>query len=190
MERLYGNLIMSVENLVTPLADLEALPYLDTEGMLPQQFEGKIGVYAIFAEDQTLQYVGYSRDIYLSLKQHLIRQPRLCYWLKVQTIDRPNRTLLEEIRNAWIQENGNPVPGNRAEQHQWEHAIDVKAAMTDEERVQHQDPQLDERSQLKILKNAARRLEAEIIEILNQRGLKESLRFNPKLKETGFLDLK
>lgn len=181
---------MSVEHLVTPLADLEAIPYLDAEGRLPQQFAGKIGVYAIYAADQTLQYVGYSRDIFLSLKQHLIRQPRLCYWLKVQTIDRPSRTLLEEIRNAWIQENGSPVPGNQTEQKQWEQAIDVKAAMTDEERARHQDPELDERSQLKILKNVARRLEAEILEILNHRGLQESLRFNPKLKETGFLDLK
>lgn len=183
-------LIMTVEHSVTPLADLEATPYLDTQGMLPQQFEGKIGVYAIFAEDRSLQYVGYSRDIYLSLKQHLIRRPRLCYGLKVQTIDRPNRTLLEGIRSAWIQENGTPVPGNQTEQQQWEQAIDVKAAMTAEELAQYQDPQLDERSQQKVLKNAARRLEAEILEVLSQRGLQESLRFNPKLKDTGFLDLK
>ena len=181
---------MPAENLVTPLANLEAIPYLNTEGMLPQQFEGDIGVYAIFAEDQSLQYVGYSRDIFLSLKQHLVRQPRLCHWLKVQTIDRPNRQLLEDIRTAWIQEDGGPVPGNHTEQHQWEHAIDVKAAMTAEESEQYQDPELDERSQQKVLKNAARRIEAEILAILNQRGLQESLRFNPKLKDTGFLDLK
>lgn len=181
---------MSVENLVTPLADLEAIPYLDADGMLPQQFSGKIGVYAIFGEDKTLQYVGYSRDTFLSLKQHLIRQPRLCYWLKVQSIDRPNRTLLEEIRSTWIQGNGAPVPGNQADQSKWEQAIDVKAAMTDEEQAQHQDPALDEHSQLKVLKNAARRLEAEIMEILNQRGVQEPLRFNPKLKEMGLLDLK
>lgn len=181
---------MSVENLVTPLANLEAIPYLNTEGILPQQFEGNIGVYAIFAADQTLQYVGYSRDIYLSLKQHLVRQPRLCHWLKVQTIDRPNRSLLEGIRSAWIEENSSPVPGNLDEQQQWEQAIDVKAAMTPEELAQYQDPQLDERSQQKALKNAARRLESEILEVLSQRGLQEPLRFNPKLKDTGFLDLK
>ncbi|WP_299415075.1 GIY-YIG nuclease family protein [Acaryochloris sp. IP29b_bin.148] len=181
---------MTVEHSVPLLANLEAIPYLDPQGMLPQQFEGKIGVYAIFADDQALQYVGYSRDIYLSLKQHLVRQPQLCYWLKVQTIERPNRTQLENIRSAWIQENGAPVPGNQTEQPKWEQAIDVKAAMTAEELAQHQDPQLDERSQLKALKNAARRLEAEILEVLSQRGLQESLRFNPKLKETGFLDLK
>jgi len=181
---------MSVENLITPLTDLETIPYLDVEGMLPQQFEGKIGVYAIFAEDQTMQYVGYSRDIYLSLKQHLVRQPLLCHWIKVQTIDRPNRTLLEGIRHAWLQENGGSVPGNQTEQSRWEQAIDVKAAMTTKERAEYQDPQLDERSQLKALKNAARRLEAEILDVLSQRGVQEPLRFNPKLKETGFLDLK
>jgi hypothetical protein len=181
---------MSTESLVTSLATLEPIPYINAEGMLPQQFEGCIGAYAILAEDQTLQYVGYSRDIYLSLKQHLVRQPRLCYWLKVQTINHPNRTLLEDIRNTWVQENGNPVPGNQTEKQLWEQAIDVKAAMTVEELAHYQDPQLDEISQQKVLKNAARRLEAEILSTLSQRGLQEPLRFNPKLKDTGFLDLK
>lgn len=181
---------MPAENAVTPLARLEAIPYISAEGLIPQSLEGKIGVYAIFAEDQSLQYVGYSRDIYLSLKQHLIRQPDQCYWLKVQTIDRPNRSLLEEIRRTWIEENGALPRGNATTQTIWEQAIDVKAAMSAEELKQYQDPELDERSQQKVLKNAARRIEAEILALLQQRGLQEDLRFNPKLKDTGYLDLK
>jgi hypothetical protein len=175
---------------VLPLADLDYCPYLDREGFLPARLEGKIGVYAIFSEDQTLQYVGYSRNILLSLKQHLVRQPRHCYWLKVQTIERPNRTILEDIRTAWITENGAEPLGNGPNLAQWEQAIDVKAAMNPEETAQYYDPQLEERIQLKALKQAARRLEAEILGILADRGLQEPLRFNPKLKETGLLDLK
>ncbi|NJK40506.1 MAG: GIY-YIG nuclease family protein [Acaryochloridaceae cyanobacterium SU_2_1] len=181
---------MSAENVIPPLASLEAIPYISPEGLIPQDLEGKIGVYAIFAADKSLQYVGYSRDIYLSLKQHLIRQPQHCYWLKVQTIDRPNRTVLEDIRTSWIAENGTVPTGNSADQSAWEQAIDVKAAMTSEELRQYQDPELDERSQQKILKNAARRIEAEILSLLKERGLEEDLRFNPKLKDTGYLDLK
>jgi len=181
---------MPSEIQVTALSSIEYCPYLDQEGLLPTEPSGKIGAYAIFSEDQTLQYVGYSRDIFLSLKQHLIRQPRHCYWFKTQFVEKPNRTLLESIRNDWIAENGSAPLGNGPEQAKWEQAIDVKAAMTPEELNQYNDPQLDERSQVKVLKQSARRIEAEILEILSERGVQEPLRFNPKLKETGLLDLK
>lgn len=175
---------------IPPLANLTAIPYIDETGYLPAQLEGKVGVYAIFAADQTLQYIGYSRDIVLSLRQHLVRQPQQCYWLKVQTIERPNRTLLEQIRAAWIDENGSVPPGNSVDQAAWEQPIDVKAAMTPAEQAQYGDPQLDAVAQQKALKGAARRIEAEILALLEARSLQEPLRFNPKLKDQGLLDLK
>ncbi len=171
------------------LANLEYLPYLN-EGYLPKEFEGKVGAYAIFDQEQTLQFVGYSRDIYLSLKQHLVRRPQYCYWLKVQTIDRPNRTALEKIQAAWIAENGSIPLGNANERTQWEQAIDVKAAMTLEERSEYTNPENDPQTQHKILKNAARRIEAEILAALQSRQVQEAIRFNPKLKDSGLLDLK
>jgi len=171
------------------LANLDYLPYLH-EGYLPKQFEGKVGAYAIFDQERTLQFIGYSRDIYLSLKQHLVRQPQCCYWLKVQTIDRPSRTALEKIQETWIAENGAIPPGNAAEKTQWEQAIDVKAAMTPEEKSQYTNPENDEQTQRKVLRNAARRLEAEILAKLESRHVQEAIRFNPKLKDSGLLDLK
>jgi hypothetical protein len=36
----------------------------------------------------------------------------------------------------------------------------------------------------------ARRVEAEILVMLESRGIKTEIRFNPKLKEQGLLDLK
>ncbi|HEY9892185.1 MAG TPA: GIY-YIG nuclease family protein, partial [Candidatus Sericytochromatia bacterium] len=59
---------------IPSLKDLDYIPYLDDTGNLPEEFQGKIGIYAIFSQDKTLQIVNYSRDIYLSLKQHLVRQ--------------------------------------------------------------------------------------------------------------------
>jgi len=169
------------------LAQLEALPYLDN-GQIPEQFQGQVGIYAIFDANQVLQYVGYSRDVYLSLKQHLVRQPDGCHWVKVQTIVRPSRTLLEETRNAWIAENGALPPGNGEAASTWSEPIDAKATMTPADWQEY--ARLEELAQVKYLKTVARRLEAEILDKLRQRGAQMELRFNPKLKEMGLLDLK
>lgn len=181
---------MPPELTVSSLASLDYTPYLDPEGYLPSQFQGKVGAYAIFDQDKTLQFVGYSRDIYLSLRQHLVRQLQFCYWLKVQTIDRPSRTTLETIKATWIAENGSIPAGNEAETSKWDQPIDVKAAMTSEEHANYTDPSKDEQAQRKMLKQAARRIEAEILAALESRHVQEAIRFNPKLKDSGLLDLK
>jgi len=181
---------MTSETNLPPLTILEYLPYIDDRGQIPEQFQGKIGVYAIFDQKKVLQFIGYSRDVYLSLKQHLVRQPQQCFWVKAQTIERPSRTVLENIENAWIAENGNVPLGNSAHQEKWTNPIDVKVVMTPEEQTNYQNPANDELAQMKIIKNVARRVEAEILTELEARGLQIQVRFNPKLKEEGLLDLK
>ena len=175
-----------VEN--STLASLEYQAYLNHEGCIVEDIQGKIGVYAIFDGDRQLQYVGYSRDVYLSLKQHLIRQPQSCYWFKLQTIDRPSRKILEGIAAAWIAENGQTPVGNAAAESVWTEPIDANPTMTAEEKAQHE--QNDELGQTKIRKKVARRLEANIQQQLSDRGVQMNIRFNPKLKEKGLLDLK
>ena len=179
---------MSTQTETPALADLEYLPYLDENGCIDEAMQGKIGVYSIFDRDRQMQYVGYSRDVYLSLKQHLIRQPQNCYWYKVQTIARPSRKILDEISTAWIAENGTTPVGNAAQKSLWTEPIDANPAMTEEEKAQYQ--QSEELKQIKIRKKVARRLEAQILEQLSDRGAKIDFRFNPKLKEKGLLDLK
>lgn len=173
---------------IPSLKDLDYIPYLDDTGNLPEEFQGKIGIYAIFSQDKTLQIVNYSRDIYLSLKQHVVRQPQSCYWLKVETIERPNRTRLETIRDAWIEENGMKPVGNAADVMIWNDPIDAKLSMTDEEHLSYEKG--DEMMRIKLLKQVARRVEAKILEALKSRGVQTEIRFNPKLKESGLLDLK
>jgi hypothetical protein len=172
------------------LADLDYCSYIDAEGQLPHQFEGQIGVYAIFAEAKTVAYIGYSRDVSLSLRQHLVRQPQSCFWVKVYTVDKPDRTLLDSIKAFWIDENGSVPTGNGPAKVGWEQPIDVKSRMLPQESAQYTDPQLDEIKHQSVLKNAARRIETEILAVLTQRGVAEQLRFNPKLKDNGLLDLK
>jgi hypothetical protein len=181
---------MTTETNISSLATLEYIAYIDDNGQLPEQFQSKIGVYAIFDREKVLQFVGYSRDVYLSLKQHLVRQPQNCYWVKVQTIERPSRAVLENIENAWITENNSVPLGNAEQKEKWTQPIDAKAVMTPEEQVNYENPLIDDMAQVKIMKNVARRVEAEILEVLQARGLRLQIRFNPKLKEEGLLDLK
>ncbi|MEL6439278.1 MAG: GIY-YIG nuclease family protein [Cyanobacteria bacterium J06621_8] len=178
---------MSTQVQINPLANLEFIPYITQSGDLDQEFQGQIGVYAIFNQKQEMQYVGYSRDVYSSLRQHLIRQPENCYWVKVQTIARPSRSVLEEISSSWMQENGSTPPGNGAQKPLWTEPIDANLAMTEAEKAQYQ--QSDEGNQRKMRKAVARRVQGEIKSQLSDRGIKMSLRFNPKLKEKGLLDL-
>ena len=170
------------------LADLEYIAYIDDAGQVNDQYQGKVGVYGIFDQAKILQFIGYSRDIYLSLQQHLVRRPQSCYWFKVQTSDRPNRTVLEAIRDAWIAENGTTPIGNAEEQNLWNQPIDAKLTMTEEEQTDYREA--DEITQVKLLKRVARRVEEQVLAELQARGVQMQIRFNPKLKETGLLDLK
>ena len=179
---------MTTQSEIPTLASLDYFAYLDENGSLSEDTQKKIGVYAIFDRERQLQFVGYSRDIYLSLKQHLIRKPEACYWLKIETIDRPSRSILEEIKQAWIAENGTTPPGNGEEEAIWTQPIDAKPTMTEDEKVQYQ--QSDELGQIKIYKKVARRVEETVKEQLKARGVNMDIRFNPKIKEQGLLDLK
>ena len=141
-----------------------------------------------FNQEQKMQYVGYSRDVYLSLKQHLIRQPQSCYWVKIETITRPSRQILDDIANSWIAENGTKPEGNDRNLAVWTEPINTDPAMTEKEKAQYE--QNDELGQIKIRKKVARRVEADIQQQLSDRGVTMNIRFNPKLKEKGLLDLK
>lgn len=177
---------MTTEINIPSLDSLEYIPYIDNNGQLAE-FQG-IGVYAIFDREKVLQFVGYSRDVDFSLKQHLVRQPQKCYWLKVQTIDRPSRTILESIRDVWTAENGSTPVGNHSDEAKWSEPIDAKVAMTSNEQTSYESS--DELTQSKILKTIARRVESQVLLELELRGVKMQPRFNPKLKEKGLLDLK
>ena len=179
---------MSSTSDLPSLESLEFLSYINGEGELPQQLQNQIGIYAIFDRDRLLQFVGYSRDIYLSLKQHLVRQPELCYWVKATTIDRPNRTFLESVQSAWIAENGSIPLGNGETHASWLDPIATIHTMTAAESASFED--LDGVAQIKLLKQVARRIEETILTKLKERGVTTEIRFNPKLKEQGLLDLK
>ena len=179
---------MITETQLPSLNALDYLPYLDENGVITEDLQKKIGVYAIFNENKKLKFIGYSRDIYASLKQHLLRQTQQCHWLKVEIITRPSRTILEEIKTNWTEENGDLSIDNQENQNLWTQAIDAKVCMTEEDKETYKNS--DELGKIKLLKTVSRRVQADIEETLKQRGNKMKIRFNPKLKEQGLLDLK
>ncbi len=175
--------------LQTPsLATLPFSPYLTPDGDVTDNWAGQIGVYAIFDANHALHYVGYSRDVSLSLKQHFVRRSPVCKWVKVQTIPKPSRTVLESIQHAWIVENGSTPPGNAEDESLWTQPIDAKLQMTEEEKTNY--AAQDEAGKVKVLKNVARRVEAQLLEQLRNEGITATIRFDPKLKESGLLNLK
>lgn len=178
---------MQAKTSLVTLEDLEFLPYLE-DGAIAEHLSKKIGVYAIYDEAKELMFVGYSRDVYSSLKQHLVRHPQSCFWFKLQTIHRPSRAVLEATKQAWLAEQGIPY-GNREEDTSWTQAIDTKQMMSEAEKAQYEAAS-DGLQQTKILKQVARRVQAQIEAQLQQRNLTTEIRFNPKLKERGLLDLK
>ncbi|MBV5260211.1 GIY-YIG nuclease family protein [Synechococcus moorigangaii CMS01] len=171
------------------LATLDFLPYIDGDGAIAPAYRGKMGLYGIFDAQQILCYVGYSRDITKSLQQHLVRRPEQCHWYKVFLVsgDHPSRTQLETMRTTWLTENGTVPPGNGPDAALWTQPIDIKADLSAPERATLQHSQ--DLEKIKHLKNYARQREAALKQYLLARGLKSDLRFQPKLKEQGLLDL-
>lgn len=189
MHRLQGD----TSKEVVPLKDLDFLPYLKEDGLIRDCSEpnAKASVYAIFDNDKALQYIGISRQVYSSMRLHFARMPLNCYYVKIQNISKPSRSLLELIRDKWIEENSTHPSGNDSgpEQNMWENPLDCKPLMTEEERKRLEEAGAGPPT-AKVLKNVARRIEAELEKNFRARCCKDRLRFDPKLKDKGLLDLK
>ncbi len=147
--------MLSTEETVS-LEDLNYNEYLDAEGKIDPDLEGKISIYAIFDRDKKIKYIGYSRNLFKSLQQHLVRKVDQCYWFKAHIIYVPSRSILDGIRHSWITANEDVLPDNE-EQKQWTQAIDIRTEMTDADK--HEYEQQDELHQIKLLKKVARRVE-------------------------------
>lgn len=176
------------------LSKLDLHPYIDETGKIPYDDSGgKVGVYAIYNQQKRLAYVGKSRDVRNSLRMHLVRKPLECYWFSVQNVRVPSRVALNDIEEQWLEEwEGDDVQGNDGglQQKLWENPVDVLGhgvELLDEEKEWLVD--LDDRDRPKILKMICRRVQKDIEGILKERGVVEPLKFAPKLKSRGLLDV-
>ncbi|MGR3279504.1 GIY-YIG nuclease family protein [Acaryochloris marina NIES-2412] len=71
------------------------------------------GVYAVFDQAGSPQYVNYSRNVSLSLKSHISQHGEdICAQVKVQPFKFPKRAEMEQLRDQWIAAFPSPPPGN------------------------------------------------------------------------------
>lgn len=105
------------------------------------------GVYAVYNDGKDVQYVGYSRNVVLSLKGHRERNGEItCAAVRVKMFTDSamiTRSRLDEERKLWLEELDCTPPGNAADIHLWEGVNGPgTAAMSEEERMAYEEKKL------------------------------------------------
>jgi len=106
---------------------------------------GKIaGVYAVLDTERYTQYIGYSRNVLLSLNDHLRQNgEQKCAFVRVQAFKFPKRQDMEDLRSAWIAELGSVPPGNASLGGMWASTVgEVARVMSEVERKAYEEKKL------------------------------------------------
>jgi hypothetical protein len=122
------------------------------------------GVYAVLDAERHTQYIGYSRNVLLSLNGHLTQNgEQKCAFVRVQTFKFPKRQEMEDLRDGWIAELASVPPGNVGESGMWASTVGevAKAAMSEVERQAYEEKKLKLR---KAMADTTLSQEAEIID--------------------------
>ncbi|CAN6469905.1 unnamed protein product [Victoria cruziana] len=81
------------------------------------------GVYAVYDNENTLQFIGISRNIAASVSTHLETVRHLCSFVKVGTLEDPDRSTLVDTWKSWMEEHiaetGKVPPGNESGNNTW-----------------------------------------------------------------------
>eukprot|EP00929_Paragymnodinium_shiwhaense_P014515 TRINITY_DN122428_c0_g1_i1.p1 TRINITY_DN122428_c0_g1~~TRINITY_DN122428_c0_g1_i1.p1 ORF type:complete len:405 (-),score=93.23 TRINITY_DN122428_c0_g1_i1:308-1522(-) len=177
---------------VPSLAELQKTFFVGEDGLLqvPPVAKGvRASVYAIFGEDK-LQYVGVTRQSQSSLRSQFARRPGLCSHFVVFDVLKPDRALLERVRQAWYEENGGPPRGNNdaEEQKRWDSPLDVRKdflTADEKEELERMMPAAADTA----LRDHVLRAEAFQVAAYEAVGCREQLMCDAKLKSKGLLDL-
>jgi hypothetical protein len=103
------------------------------------------GVYAVIDASHQTQYIGYSRNILLSLNGHIAQNgSENCAFLRVKTFKFPKREDMEKLRDAWIAELANVPPGNSIDSEMWASTVGqaARAAMSADEQKAYEEKKL------------------------------------------------
>lgn len=89
------------------------------------------GVYSVLNCDRQTQYIGYSRNVALSLRGHLTQLGQdICSFVRVQPFDFPKRDDMAALQNRWIAELDTMPPGNEADNELWATTVGAAAIAT------------------------------------------------------------
>ncbi len=103
------------------------------------------GVYAVLDTEHRTQYIGYSRNVLLSLNGHVTQNGKdKCAFVRVHTFKFPKREEMESLRDQWISELDSIPPGNSSDREMWASTIGeaAKAAMSAAERNAYEEKKL------------------------------------------------
>ncbi len=103
------------------------------------------GVYAVLDGTRQTQYIGYSRNVFTSLKGHLAEHgDDICAYVRVQPFKFPKREEMEQLRDTWIAELGTIPAGNAGAGGVWATTVGeiAKAAMSPAEQAAYEEKKL------------------------------------------------
>ncbi|MBC7971853.1 MAG: GIY-YIG nuclease family protein [Verrucomicrobia bacterium] len=104
-----------------------------------------VGVYAVLGCDRRTHYVGYSRNVALSLKGHAAQLGNdICAFVQVHTFKLPKREVMEQQRDAWIAQLDYVPSGNAEASELWAGTVGEAAiaAMSPAERQAYEEKKL------------------------------------------------
>ncbi|KAI5061793.1 hypothetical protein GOP47_0022332 [Adiantum capillus-veneris] len=103
------------------------------------------GVFSLYNNQHALQYVGFSRNVIVSLRSHVHKFGReTCAFVRVKAYSDSamiTRIRLEEERQKWISMCESPPPGNSVEKDLWEGGIGA-AVMSETEKIEYEEKKL------------------------------------------------
>jgi hypothetical protein len=122
----------SVSVPVLATVEINAESAIDLETWCAETADAKVaGVYAVLDRDRQTQYIGYSRNVALSLKSHLTQHGAdTCAFVKVQPFKFPKREEMEQLRDTWIAELPQTPPGNADTSGAWAGTVKDAASQT------------------------------------------------------------
>lgn len=103
------------------------------------------GVYAVLDAKHLTQYVGYSRNLLISLNSHVAQNGKeTCAFIRVKTFKYPKRTEMEELRDKWISQLDTIPPGNSESKEMWAETVGAaaKAAMSTVEKNAYEEKKI------------------------------------------------
>jgi hypothetical protein len=103
------------------------------------------GVYAVLNAKRQTQYIGYSRNVLLSLNGHVAQNgEQNCAYVRVQAFKFPKRQEMEDLRDAWIAQLDSIPRGNDTECENWASTLGeiANSAMSSEERQAYEEKKL------------------------------------------------
>ncbi|MBW4645829.1 MAG: GIY-YIG nuclease family protein [Goleter apudmare HA4340-LM2] len=136
----------AIETTITPDLTKDQAEIIPLEAWCGVAQNAKIaGVYAVFDTKNRPQYIGYSRNVLLSLNGHVTQNgEQKCAFVRVQAFKFPKRQEMEDLRDIWIAELDSIPPGNDADSDLWASTIGAvaKAAMSAAERQVYEEKKL------------------------------------------------